>query len=104
MLAINFTGFPAAMSGVYVQTVNLTVAALYNLPFLNAHGGNVAQAEADLLAGLAARSAYIDVYNSQFGGGEIRGQLAAVPEPVTVLLLATGLASVAVCRHKRRLS
>jgi hypothetical protein len=102
-LAINFQGFPAATSGVYlVQNVDLTVAGLYNLPFLNAHGGNAAQAEADLLAGLAAGNAYIDINNTQFGAGEIRGQLAAVPEPAAVLLLAMGLASVAACRHKRR--
>ena len=102
MLAINFQGFPAATSGVYVQTVDLTLAALYNPVFLTAHGGTTAQAEADLLAGLAAGNSYIDVNNPQFPNGEIRGQLAAVPEPATVLLLATGLASVAACRHKRR--
>jgi hypothetical protein len=102
MLAINFQGFPAATSGVYVQTVDLTVAALYNPAFLTAHGGTAAQAEADLLANLAAGNAYLDINNPMFGGGEIRGQLAAVPEPATVLLLATGLASVAACRQKRR--
>ena len=102
MLAINFLGFPAATSGVYVQTVDLTVAALYNPVFLTAHGGTAAQAEGDLLAALAAGNSYIDINNPLFPVGEIRGQLAAVPEPATVLLLATGLASVAVGRHKRR--
>jgi len=102
MLAINFSGFPAATSGVYVQTVDLTVAALYNPVFLTAHGGTAAQAEADLLAGLAAGNSYFDINNPMFPAGEIRGQLAAVPEPATVLLLATGLASVAAGRHKRR--
>jgi hypothetical protein len=102
LLAINFLGFPAATSGVYVQTVNLTVASLYNATFLTTHGGNATQAESDLLAGLAAGNAYIDINNTPFPAGEIRGQLAAVPEPATVLLLATGLAFVAARRHKRR--
>ena len=75
VLAINFQGFPAATSGMYVQTVNLTVAALYNPLFLNLHGGNAGQAEADLLAGLAAGNAYIDINNPSFPSGEIRGQL-----------------------------
>jgi Cu/Zn superoxide dismutase len=101
-LAINFQGFLAATSGAYAQNVDLTVAGIYNPGFLNTHGGNAAQAEADLLAGLATGNAYIDINNSQFVLGEIRGQLAAVPEPPTLLLLATGLASIAACRRKRR--
>ena len=103
-LAINFQGFPAATSGVYVQTVDLTVSTLYNAMFLTLHGGTAAQAEADLLAGLASGNAYIDINNPAFGAGEIRGQLAAVPEPSTALLLVTGLASVAALHYKRRRS
>jgi len=98
MLAINFQGFPAATSGVHVQTVDLTVAALYNPAFLTAHGGTATQAEADLLASLATGNVYLDINNPVFPIGEIRGQLAAVPEPATVLLLAAGLASVVACR------
>ena len=94
MLAINFQGFPAATSGVFAQTVDLTLSALYNPAFLAAHGASAAQAEADLLASLAAGNVYLDVNNPSFPVGEIRGQLAAVPEPTTVLLLAAGLASV----------
>jgi hypothetical protein len=101
MLAINFQGFPAALSGTFSQTVNLTVAALYNPAFLTTHGGNVAQAEADLLAALAGGNAYLDIQNTTFPTGEIRGQLAAVPEPATLLLLATGVASVAARKRRR---
>jgi hypothetical protein len=101
-LVINFQGFPAATSGSYAQTVDLTVAAVYNPVFITVHGGTVAQAEADLLAGLAAGNGYLDINNQPFGGGEIRGQLAAVPEPATVLLLATGLASIAGYPRRRR--
>jgi hypothetical protein len=102
MNAINFQGFPAATSGAHVQTVDLSVAALYTPPFLTAHGGNAAQAEADLLANLATGNAYLDINNPSFPVGEVRGQLVAVPEPATALLLVTGLASIAARRDRRR--
>lgn len=46
--------------------------------------------------------AYVNVHSSQFPGGEIRGQLAAVPEPSTLLLLGTGLLTAASRIRKRR--
>ena len=101
MLAINFQGFPGATSGVYAQTGDLTAATLYTPQFLTAHGGTAAQAEADLLASLAAGNVYLDINNPLFPTGEIRGQLAAVSEPATVMLLAVGLASGAACQKLR---
>ena len=49
---------------------------------------------ADLLAELW----YINIHSTTFPGGEIRGQV--VPEPSTALLLATGLAALAVRRRR----
>ena len=100
-LAINFqSGIPAATSGAYVRTVDLTLASTYFPAFLAAHSGTAAQAEAALLAGLADGLAYVDIPDAQFPIGEIRGQLSAVPEPSTLLLLCTGLAAAA--RRSRR--
>lgn len=60
------------------------------------------QAEADLIAGLLGGQTYLNIHTNLFPGGEIRGQLQAVPEPVTLLLLGSGLAGVAMKVRKRR--
>jgi hypothetical protein len=45
---------------------------------------------------------YMNVHDSTFPGGEIRGQLLLVPEPSTVALLALGLGGIALQAHRRR--
>lgn len=58
----------------------------------------VAQQIADLNAGLW----YVNVHSAAFGGGEIRGQIVAVPEPSTWALAGLGLSSLLVWRLRRR--
>jgi hypothetical protein len=45
---------------------------------------------------------YMNVHDSTFPGGEIRGQLLLVPEPSTVALLALGVGGIALQAHRRR--
>ena len=51
----------------------------------------------NILAGLS----YINFHTTQFGSGEIRGQIVAVPEPETYALMLAGFAAIG-CLARRR--
>ena len=88
-----FTGFPSGVTfGTYTHLFDLTLASSWNPTFVTANGGTTAGAEAALLAGLAANQTYLNIHTTNFGGGEIRGALVAVPEPGTFLLAGAVLA------------
>ena len=92
VVAVPLPGFPAATSGTYSNTFDLTMAATYNGTFVTANGGTAAGAESALVAAMFAGQTYVNIHDATFPGGEIRGQLAQVtPEPGTLLLFGTGL-------------
>jgi hypothetical protein len=99
-----FPGFPLGVtSGTYDQTFDMSLASSYNPGFVTNHGGTVALAFADLVAGLNAGQAYFNIHTATFPAGEIRGFLtAAVPEPQTYAMLALGLAAVAGMARRKR--
>ena len=74
---LGLTGFPSATSGTYRNTFTLTSSSF-----------------STLLTGANAGEAYVNVHDSIYPGGEIRGFLAAVPEPGTYALMLAGLAMV----------
>src|SRR5262249_45314863 len=79
---------PGVTSGQYSTNplIDLTQASSYTggaTGFLTVFGGGTAAgAEAALVAGLNAGTAYFNIHSSNFPSGEIRGFLAAVPGPI----------------------
>ena len=98
-----FTNFPSGVTnGTYNNTFDLTLASSYNPAFVTASEGTTADAEAALLAGLAADDAYLNIHTTQNPSGEIRGFLVASPEPATSLLAGLALAGFALKRRQSR--
>ncbi|MGH9942497.1 MAG: CHRD domain-containing protein [Pyrinomonadaceae bacterium] len=98
-----FPGFPAGVTaGSYLQTFDLTLASTYRAGFITANGGTVAGAQAAFLAGLQGGLTYFNIHSNLFPNGEIRGQLQAVPEPATLVLLGASLAGIAAVRKRRK--
>jgi hypothetical protein len=98
----SFAGFPLGVtSGSLNALFDLTSASFYNPSFVTTQG-SVANAEAVLLAGMAAGQTYFNIHTSNFPGGEIRGFLVATPEPGTMLLSGFALAGLALRRRLMR--
>jgi hypothetical protein len=101
----SFTGFPlGVMSGIMPLTVFDTLAAsTWNLS--NAMlGGTAASAEIVFANALASGLTYFNIHTTFAGGGEIRGQLAPVPEPATLALVGLGLSGFAAMRRRSKRS
>jgi hypothetical protein len=86
-VALPFVGFPNTVSGTYTHTFNLNTDLTGITP-------------AAFIAGLQTGNTYANIHDPTFPGGEIRGQLAAVPEPNSVVLLGGCLLAVALLRRR----
>ena len=102
-VAVGFTSFTSALSGSYDHVFNLLDSTIYTTGFLGTFGGGTAAGARDaLFAGLTAGTAYSNIHNSTFGGGEIRANLAPVPLPAAAWLLLGGISAFGAMRRRRR--
>jgi len=103
-----FAGFPLGVtSGVYDNTLDLTLASSYNPAYVTANGGTTASAETALLAAIAGGKAYLNIHTaapSGFPGGEIRGFLTPTPEPASISVWGLGAIGCALAGYRRRKS
>jgi hypothetical protein len=82
---LGFNALPAATSGSYSDSFTLASGAF-----------------STLLTGVSAGKAYVNIHTpGTYGGGEIRGFLAPIPEPETYALMLAGLGAVAWAARKR---
>jgi hypothetical protein len=87
-VVLPFTGFPTGgTSGAYTHTFTLATDLTGITP-------------ANFTSALLAGNAYTNIHTAEFPGGEIRGQLAAVPEPGTFVLFTSVLGTLLICRAR----
>lgn len=99
----SFPDFPAGVtSGGYDRTFSLADITFYNPAFIASSGGTVDLARAALITGLSDRQAYLNIHTTDFPAGEMRGQLAAVPETATWMMMIAGFGLVGGAIRSRR--
>jgi hypothetical protein len=100
-----FAGFPLGVtSGTYDSTLDMTLASSYNPAFITGPFDlthDIAGAELALYNAMFLGETYLNIHTSVVPGGEIRGFLLPVPEPVTLSLFAVGLAGAVAMRRKK---
>jgi hypothetical protein len=94
---------PQPPAGVYTASYDLDLVNPFRAAFVAANGGTALTAAAALRTAmdLGQGRAYFNIHTAIFSGGEIRGNLAAVPEPGTFGLAMLGLAALALRKRIR---
>lgn len=96
-------GFPLGVKfGSSDTTLDLALATSFNPAFVTNNGGTLLGARTALLAGLNSGRTYFNIHTTFARGGEIRAQLAAVPEPATWGMMLIGFGAIGTAIRGRR--
>lgn len=93
-----FVGFPLNVtSGSFDMMFDLLSESTYNPAFITDAGGTVELAATELIDGIRAGEAYLNIHTTLYPGGEIRGFFVAapIPEPGSMAMWAVGLVALA---------
>ena len=90
------------MSGTYDHTFDTSDSSTWSPTFLANNGGTALGAETAFLAALQNGLGYLNVHSTFRPGGEIRGNLHAVPEAGTWAMMLIGFGGVGFAMRYRR--
>lgn len=97
-----FDGFPLGVTaGSYAKTFLLDQLSTWNPAFVTSSGGTALTAKATFLASLASGNAYFNLHSTAYPGGEIRGQLSAIPLPPAIWFALVGIAALSIAGRRR---
>lgn len=98
----SFSGFPIGVTSGAMDTMfDLTLASSWNPSYVTNNGGSPATAEVAFFTAMNDGRAYFNIHSNFDTSGEIRGFFALIPEPISLVLLVTGVATIGAWRRFR---